>query len=80
LNILERIRWQLPLYNYHNGELSLNSYIDTIHSFCDNCLDNFDYVQMWFAEYLSGACDGLNCQNPLNSSEVETVVEARWTL
>jgi len=62
---LKRIRGQLPDYDYQGGQVSLEDYIDVLHAFEDNCLDNFDYAQIWFAEYLAGACDGLNCENPI---------------
>lgn len=74
LEVLTSIRRSLPNYDYENGDISLNDYIDTIHDFCDNCLDNFDNAQKWFSEYLSGACEGLDCENPIKP------MDATWSL
>lgn len=73
LEVLKSIRSSLRDYDYVNGDVPLNDYIDVIHDFCDNCLDNFDDAQLWFSEVLSGACDGLNCESPFEN-------QVRWSL
>ena len=62
LDVLYAIKEALPQYDYQNRHLSLVDYIDILHSFCDECLDLFDYAQLWFADYLAGNCEGANCQ------------------
>lgn len=75
LKVLKSIKQSLNSYDYENGEVSLNDYIDVIHEFCDNCLDNFDNAQLWFSEVLSGACEGINCDSPFSEQE-----QVRWSL
>ncbi len=62
LDVLYSIKEALGSYNYQNGDLALDDYIDVLHSFCDECLDHFDYTQLWFADYISGNCDGTDCE------------------
>jgi hypothetical protein len=62
LDVLYTVREALDSYDYVNGQLSLSEYIDVLHSFCDECLDQFDYTQMWFADRIAGNCDGTNCE------------------
>jgi len=61
LEILREIQEILPFYDYKNGELSLADYIDVINSFCDHCLRDFEHAQNWFAGYLAGHCEGIDC-------------------
>ena len=62
LDVLYTIKEALECYDYENGELSLAGYIDVLHSFCDECLDHFDFTQMWFADYIAGNCDDTDCE------------------
>jgi hypothetical protein len=62
LDVLYTIKEALESYDYVNGQLSLADYIDVLHAFCDECLDHFDYTQMWFADYLAGNCEGTDCE------------------
>lgn len=62
LDILYAIKHELPYYDYKSDVLPLAKYIDTIHNFCDECLDNFDYAQVWFADHLAGNCVGVDCE------------------
>lgn len=65
IQTLKTIKRELKDYDYKSNQVDLSSYIDILHSFCDHCLDNFDYAQLWFAEYLSGACEGIQCQTTI---------------
>jgi hypothetical protein len=61
LDILYAIKHELPYYDYHTQELDLVDYIDTIHNFCDECLDYFDFSHYWFADFLAGHCRTEDC-------------------
>lgn len=61
LDVLYAIKQEIPFYEYESDKLQLDDYIDSIHHFCDGCLDQFDYAQVWFADRLAGNCVGANC-------------------
>jgi len=63
LDILYAIKHELPFYDYQSGDLELNGFIDVLHGFCDQCLDAFDFAQVWFADNVAGNCIGENCKN-----------------
>lgn len=54
LDILYEIKDTLPNYQYQTGNVDLGAYIDLLHSFCEECLDPFDFAQLWFADVLAG--------------------------
>lgn len=64
LDILYAIKHELPYYDYKRKLLPLGDFIDTLHMFCDECLDHFDFAHYWFADYLAGHCDadGGDCE------------------
>jgi len=53
LDLLYKIRHLLPGYQYQSNVLSLVNFIDTLHQFCDHCLDSFDFAQVGFADLIS---------------------------
>lgn len=63
LDLLYAIKQELPNYDYKTGEVSLVDYIDTLHAFCEECLDSYDFAQVWFADLLAGNCAGSSCGN-----------------
>jgi len=64
LVMLQDIKSLAPAYDWKSNQLPLDDYIDTIHLFCHECLDHFDFAQIWLADYLSGACgDGIECED-----------------
>ena len=54
LQTLYGIRNKFPQYDYTTGQLDLAGYIDILHQFCDDCLDQFDLTQMEFADLIAG--------------------------
>lgn len=61
LDILYAIKQELPYYDYRSGLINLGAYLDILHTFCDECLDDFDFAQAWFADILAGNCVGDGC-------------------
>jgi len=54
---LEDVKNSLPLYDYQSNDIVLSDFVDDINSFKKNCLNDFNTIQMWFADVVAGNID-----------------------
>jgi len=73
IDILNSINLYLPNLDY-NSDFSLVEYIDTLHTFCDNCLDYYDFAITWYADQVAGNCEDGGCE-ALTASKFEAIWE-----
>jgi len=54
LELLKEIKGEWEDYKWDINDVEINDYIEYLGSFCDDCLDSFDYANTWLADVLAG--------------------------